>query len=200
MTRINVYLDLDRTLFNTNEVEVLWQYIAKYFDVDEDAMFRQADRYYVTSSEANYYHDLGRQLTDLGLDPQEVYRTLEKTDLANDRFLFDGAKELVEWLSQYAQPSIITYGEDDYQRFKVALCPSLAGLFVVTTDKPKSEILHTLPHDGAWLVDDKPIGDELPEGMKFVQVSLEGKPVEKQDWPVFENLRDVQSYFRSSIR
>ncbi len=63
---------------------------------------------------------------------------------------------------------ILTFGADDYQRFKAALCPSLSGIEVITTLEPKTEILARIGAVGDWLVDDKEVA--IPAGMHFVRV------------------------------
>ena len=46
----------------------------------------------------------------------------------------------------------------------------------------------------AWMVDDKPIGDELPEGVRFVQTLVDDTVRQGQGvvtWPVAYTLADV---------
>lgn len=189
-----IYLDLDRTLFRTGESLQIWQMIQRiYPQVDGVAAYEGRDRYYATTDDL-YCYDMSAQLRDLGLDPETVYSELRKTELADGRFEYPGCSELVQSLEQYADPQILTFGTDDYQRFKASLCPSLRGLAVTTTRRPKAEVLHDSEVE-CWLVDDKPIGDELPPSVSFVQVAFDTAVEPDVSWPVFESLEGVRYFF-----
>jgi hypothetical protein len=190
-----VYLDLDRTLFRTGEAPVIWQAIAAlYPEVDGTAAYEERERYYVYAHD-QYYYDMSRQLESYGLDPETVYEQLRGSDLADGRFEYEGVHELILALKPHVDVQIFTFGADDYQRFKASLCPSLLGLPIVTTLRAKAEVLDDSEAE-CWLVDDRPIGDELPGNASFVQVSLEGKDVPPDaTWPVFRSLGDLQVFF-----
>lgn len=191
-----VYLDLDRTLFQTKRSgEVLLSHVGLLFPRFEvSRAIRERDSYYVEVGDL-YYHDMSRQLRENGLDPQEVYDMLSQTEVADGRFEFEGCRELIESIGSRADVRVFTFGPDDYQRFKAKLCPSLTDLPVITTLQPKAKFLES-NHDNAWLVDDRPIGDELGSNIQFVQVSLEGEPAPSDvAWPVFYSLDDLTSYF-----
>lgn len=190
-----VYLDLDRTLFQTSRSAEIWDAIAAlYPDVDAKTAFDSRSTYYRYIGD-QYYHDMSAQLESLGLDPEEVYEKLRGTDLADGRFEFEYCPELIELLVSRAEVSIFTFGADDYQRFKVSLCPSLRQLPVMTTLRAKADVLDDSQEE-CWLVDDKPIGDELPGNVSFVQVSLEDSTVLPDAiWPVFYDLNSLREFF-----
>lgn len=189
-----VYLDLDRTLFKTSAVSTLWEFITELHPEIGDAFAgREAFYHYVDDL---YYYDMSAHLASLGLEPESTYGEIINSPYADGRFEYEGAGELVETLlSRGYEIRIMTFGSDDYQRFKAALCPSLLGLPIVTTIRPKPEVLEEL-EEGCWLVDDRPLGDELPGNVSFVQVSLEGKP-EPPDalWPIKRSLGEVKTFF-----
>lgn len=192
-----IYLDLDRTLFQTSRAGEIWPVIEELYEgVDSVRAIAERDKYYKQMGDL-YYHDVSEQLRDFGLEPVEVYESVVETDLADGRFEFEGVKELVQGLRENGEEvSVLTFGADDYQRFKVALCPSLRDVPVITTLRPKYEYLDALEADNVWVVDDKPIGDEISGLASFVQVSLEGISVPPDStWPVFYNLRDVKEFF-----
>lgn len=203
MSRLHVYLDLDRTLFQTEGASrMLWQQIAHFNrKIKLEAELARQDTFYVSTDETNrYYYDFTAHLRAAGLESGEVYPMLRGSPLADDRLLFPGAAQLVDWLKPRADVAILTYGADDYQRLKAALCPALARVPV-----------HTLIGDKlAWLegkgplamVDDKPlveVGRTLPSGVYFIQVSLEGAPLPSVPWPVFGTLDEVTKYFTHNI-
>lgn len=196
-----IYLDLDRTLFQTSRANEFWPVIESlYPQVDSIRAIAERENYYQQMGDM-YFHDVSKQLCDFGCDPVEVYESLLETELADGRFEFEGAKELVTALLAKGQEvSVLTFGSDDYQRFKAALCPSLRELPVITTLRPKYEFLDNLEADDVWVVDDKPIGDEIAGLASFVQVSLEGISVPPDTtWPVFYNLRDVRAFFEEAL-
>lgn len=189
-----VYLDLDRTLFQTSRVKEIWDQIGKlYSDVDVDTAFENRSEYYHFVGDS-YYHDMSAQLEALGLEPELVYEELRQSEIADGRFEFEGCKELIAELSPHAELHVFTFGTDDYQRFKASLCPSLHGIPVTTTLASKADVLDEFQEE-CWLVDDKPIGLELPGNVSFVQVSLEGGEANSLDWPIFHSLREVQEFF-----
>lgn len=195
-----VFLDLDRTLFRTDAFgEVIWQYVhGLYPEVDPQACYENRDDYFRSVGDM-YYHDIGQQLSDMGLDPETVYSQLAVSELADGRCEFDGVKDLIDSLRERTDVTVLTFGDDAYQRFKVQLCPSLQGLPVVTTLEPKARLLAHV--EGSYcVVDDKPIGNELPGDARFIQVSLEGKEVDGEAlWPVFFALTDVKEYFDKTL-
>lgn len=191
-----VYLDLDRTLFRTENTLDIWFEVSQlYPEVDAPREYNSRDDFLHHVGDLSY-HDFSAQLRTLEIDPVAAYEQLIETDLANGRFEFPGVRELVESLKSHgADVRILTFGQDDFQRFKVALCPSLVDLPVVTTMRPKHEYLEATEEE-CWVVDDKAIGDELPSSATFVQVSLEGEVIEDDaEWPVFYNLFDVKEFF-----
>lgn len=190
-----VYLDLDRTIFQTTETPQLWKKLAQFYpelSVEELEAGRKA---FYGQIEDLYYYDFGSQLLSLGIDPSEAFSRLVETELADGRFEFPGASELVTALQGYGvEVQVLTFGIDDFQRFKASLCPALRGLPVITTLERKG-LLFESGEVECWLVDDKAIGDELPGNVSFVQVSLEGHEVADQEWPVYRNLREVKEFF-----
>lgn len=190
-----VYLDLDRTLFQTSRTPELWEAIAElYPSVEPGAAFAARDRYYHYVGD-QYYYDMSAQLSDLGLESEAVYARLQSSKLADGRFEFEYCPELIQSLTARDEVRIFTFGTDDYQRFKASLCPSLQGLSIMTTLRAKSEVLDDSQEE-CWLVDDKPIGDELPGNVSFVQVALdESVVVPDASWQVFHDLDGVREFF-----
>ena len=189
-----VYLDLDRTLFKTADMGTVWEYIGEIYPQAADA-FDSAEDYFHYVGDM-YYYDMGAHLASLGLEPDEVYASVAESDLADGRLEAEGAKQLIDTLiSDGYEVQVLTFGSDDYQRFKASLCPALREVPVVTTLRAKSEVLEELG-DECWLVDDRPLGDELPGNVSFVQLSPDGAAVPHDaDWTVKKSLVEVKEFF-----
>lgn len=155
------YLDLDRTIFHTERIGELFPVLERLYP--ENAAlhdgYAHREQYFVfphldDGDEKTYYYDLARQLSDAGLSLDEAFAVL-RTELGEGRFEFEGALGLVQALKKLGTVKILTYGEDVYQKFKASLCPSVAGLEVLTTVDPKVDYLNAHAKAGDWIVDDK---------------------------------------------
>lgn len=189
-----VYLDLDRTLFKTANMDTVWEFIGQTYPEAAEA-FDSAEDYFHYVGE-QYYYDMSSHLASLGLDPAEVYASVTNSELADGRLEIDGSKELIQTLTRDGyEVQVLTFGSDDYQRFKASLCPALRGVPIVTTLRAKSEVLDELGVE-CWLVDDRPLGDELPGNVSFVQISPDGAAVPHDaDWTVKKSLFEVKEFF-----
>lgn len=190
-----VYLDLDRTLFQTGRASEIWDVIGLlYPQIDALEAYKSRETYHHYVGEL-YYYDMSAHLESFGLDPETVYQQLQASELSDGRFEFEYCHELIASLSKQAEVHIFTFGMDDYQRFKASLCPSLRELPIMTTLRAKADVLEDSQEE-CWLVDDKPIGDELSGNVSFVQVSLEGAPTSSDViWPLFYDLNSLREFF-----
>lgn len=200
MSQPTVYLDLDRTLFQTAKMDDVWRYLAAHYDgqVPRDA-WRYQQEFFVTADDL-YYYDMSAQLLSLGFDPAEIYAEIARSPLSDGRFEFAGCQSLIAYLQFRADVQIITYGPEDIQNFKASLCPSLVGIPISTTLAPKQEFFVAHGNSG-WVIDDKAIWRQLPAGIHFVQVSMEGKPLPdmRPSWPIFTTLAQVEEYLRHEL-
>lgn len=190
---MNVYLDLDRTLFDTDRSgRAIWDALDALPQVDAHAEFARQREFYVYQNEGStYYYDFAAHLESLSLDPADIEAYLLET-ATGDELLLPGAVEFVEQLrSAGIQPEILTYGHDFYQRLKAKLCPVLADIVIHTTLGPKQDFFYD--KSASILVDDKPIGNQLPPQVAFIQVQLEAKKTipEHAHWPVYTELSPV---------
>lgn len=195
-----IYLDLDRTVFRTARANEIWQQIGLlYPGIDAHVEYeRRSEFYHYIGDGESYFHDMSAQLKSIGLDPEAVYAQLVNSELADGRFEYDGCAELLAALSRKYEVKILTFGKEDYQVFKAALCPSLRGIHVVTTLRSKADVLEEMQGE-CWLVDDKPIGDELPGNVSFVQVDLENKYSSSEVWPLYRSLPEVKKFFEEVL-
>lgn len=195
MSKPLVYLDVDRTLYRTDDAAmVVWQLIAAWHPtIDPHVEYKRGVEFRVRGQKGLYYYDFTRHIENCGLDAAATYMALKASPIVDNSLLFPGAIELVSWLKVNSRAALLTYGSDDYQRLKISLCPALQGIPVYTTRQPKAEWLEAT--EPCWLVDDKPIGDEVPSTVRFIQVSLENREVvAATPWPQYTSLAALQEY------
>ncbi|MDO4773746.1 MAG: hypothetical protein Q4A37_01305 [Candidatus Saccharibacteria bacterium] len=169
-----LFFDLDRTLFRTSDFDQQrWELLEQWYPTVISAAKEQPRQYeFFIHDDDLYAYDFTAHMTALGLDVGEVMQRLRQSALADGRLEYDGVPELMQWAQTVGRVAVLTYGPDGYQRLKAALCPSLKGIEVVVVQRPKHEYFRQqLMPGGVWMVDDKPIGDELPEGVAFIQVA-----------------------------
>ena len=107
-----------------------------------------------------------------GLDEKEAFAFLLQSTLADGRMEYDGVAKLVAWAGQRGTVHVLTYGPANYQRFKAALCPSLKEAEIITTLQSKDDYFREqCPTGEVWMVDDKPIGGDLPDDVRFIQTA-----------------------------
>lgn len=191
---LKLVLDLDRTLFRTSDLdEAEWGLLGQQFGIDSEVELARRTDFYVRSEKA-YYYDFAAHVRAAGLDEKEAFSFLLQSTLANGRMEYDGVAELVAWARQRGTVHVLTYGPANYQRFKAALCPSLKELEIITTLQSKSDYFREQrPTGEVWMVDDKPIGSDLPDGVRFIQ-TVEYNDItapENPAWPVATALSQI---------
>ncbi len=169
------YLDLDRTSFRTDQVGELYEVLKQEYP-DNLALqqgYENRAKYYVypqasDGDNTTYYHDFVAQLAAAGVDYQAAFDVLY-AQLGDGRLEYPGLANLVHTLQQQGRVVALTYGEGAYQRLKALLCPSLAGIEVITLIGHKADYLNQYAKPGDWIIDDKLI-EGLKPGIRTVQV------------------------------
>ncbi len=191
---LNLFLDLDRTLFRTSELdEAEWGLLGRQFGIDSEVELARRTDFHVRDEKA-YYYDFAAHVRAAGLDEKEAFSFLLQSALADGRMEYDGVAELVAWAGQRGTVHVLTYGPANYQRFKAALCPSLKKAEIITTLQSKGEYFREQrPTGEVWMVDDKPIGGDLPDGVRFIQTAEYNGIVapEHPAWPVATALSQI---------
>ena len=191
---LKLVLDLDRTLFRTSELdEAEWGLLGRQFGIDSEAELARRTDFHVRTETA-YYYDFAAHVRAAGLDEKEAFSFLLQSTLADGRMEYDGVAELVAWARQRGSVSVLTYGPANYQRFKAALCPSLEGVEIITTLQSKGDYFREqCPTGEVWMVDDKPIGGDLPDNVRFIQTAEYNGIVapEHPAWPVATALGQI---------
>lgn len=191
---LRVFLDLDRTLFRTSELdEAEWGLLGRQFGIDSEAELARRTDFHVRTETA-YYYDFAAHVRAAGLDEKEAFSFLLQSTLADGRMEYDGVAELVTWAKQRGTVHVLTYGPENYQRFKAALCPSLEGAEIITTLQSKGDYFREqCPTGEVWMVDDKPIGGDLPDNVRFIQTAEYNgiAAPEHPAWPVATALNQI---------
>lgn len=203
---LNLFLDLDRTLFRTSELdEAEWGLLGRQFGIDSEAELARRTDFHVRTETA-YYYDFAAHVRAAGLDEKEAFSFLLQSTLADGRMEYDGVAELVAWARQRGTVHVLTYGPANYQQFKAALCPSLKEAEIITTLQSKSEYFREQrPTGEVWMVDDKPIGGDLPDNVRFIQTAEYNGIVapEHPAWPVataLSQIPDIMNRYEISDR
>lgn len=191
---LKLVLDLDRTLFRTSELDAAeWGLLGRRFGIDSEAELARRTDFHVRTETA-YYYDFVAHVRKAGLGEKAAFAFLLQSELADGRMEYDGVAELVAWAGQRGTVHVLTYGPANYQRFKAALCPSLEGVEIITTLQPKGDYFREQrPTGEVWMVDDKPIGGDLPDGVRFIQ-TVEYNDItapENPAWPVATALSQI---------
>lgn len=191
---LKLFLDLDRTLFRTSELDAAeWGLLGRQFGIDSEVELARRTDFHVRTEKA-YYYDFAAHVRAAGLDDEETFSFLLQSALADGRMEYDGVAELVVWARQCGSVHVLTYGPKDYQQFKAALCPSLKEIEIITTLQPKGDYFREQhPTSEAWMVDDKPIGGDLPDTVRFIQTAEYNGIVapEHPAWPVATALSQI---------
>lgn len=191
MSKTTVFLDLDRTLLDTSKFDALrWPLLdSLYPEIHAQTEHKNQDGFYVHFGDL-YAYDFTKHMESLGLPVNEVYEAIRGSNLADGRLEYDGVREFIERLKERFELTILTFGLEDYQRLKVDVCPSLEGIEVITTLEQKAKLLADA--GDVWLVDDKSIGDELTENVKFIQIDHTKKVAKSEKaWPVTHSMGET---------
>jgi hypothetical protein len=173
-------IDYDWTLANTTESsDDLWLMIAEQSEIALEQV--AADGAGFHPSHLGGY-DFTKHVDSYGLDEDELWEELDyMAEVAADRnppaYLYsDSALFMRNLIRNGLSPSILTFGEDRFQRAKIN--PNLDYLSdgttyqipVDTVMEGKGEfIARTYPNKKGVLVDDKP-GQKLPDGFTEIQL------------------------------
>lgn len=161
-------LDLDRTLFDTTLfVQTLWDWIEQVYGVDAEAS-RYGMKQYFTYVGEMYNYDFFTHIRELGIDGAELTKRAQ-AELTGS-FVFDDVEEFLQTTKDLDR-AILTFGADNYQQFKISLCPELSGLEVHMTQGFKHDYIKThWPDASTLLIDDRLLEEGLPSVTQFVLI------------------------------
>lgn len=164
-----VFVDLDRTVFDTPKFfEAVWDAVGSICGVDTSAPRARASAYYTYNGDLyNYEFFAHLQAENIRCTAQQLVAELR----GPGRFIYDDVVPAWPFLATLAEPQILTYGGTDYQQLKIACCPELDRVGVVTVLEPKAAYFsREMPGRQVLLLDDKDLAGELPSSVRFIQV------------------------------
>lgn len=168
-----LFVDFDATIFDYDRFHPwLIEFLEKNHQVPSGQFLSIIDQHYDDpASLYRLYDHRGHFLASTGM-PWEEISVLVQQELKIQPvdFLFPDAVEFLAEQQQVEEVEILTYGVEEYQLFKINLCPELLGLGIPVSvvSEPKSVYLSRQAHRaGGTLVDDKyPLN--LPDNWQHV--------------------------------
>jgi FMN phosphatase YigB (HAD superfamily) len=150
-----VYLDLDRTLLNTDElVDRLFTACQKLYGLSQQTLRAEIPDFYFSAGSLRHY-DMFAQLEAHGVGYEHARYELAK-ELAGQDFAMSGLTELLHFLAaRHLEMHVVSFGKTDYQMFKYHMLPQIRHLPITVIFEDKDVWLEkqsTLP---SALIDDK---------------------------------------------
>lgn len=158
-----LYVDFDRTLFDTQTFFTdLWQWLGDEYGLDGQAEQQRANEFY-TMCGTLYDYDFFTHIDACGLARTDVEQRAKQA--LTGPYLYQDA--------QYAlalRPIILTFGNSDYQRFKLSFCDLADYTTIIIQESKGDYIARHHPRDSVTLVDDKDLIAELPPQVHFIRI------------------------------
>jgi hypothetical protein len=189
-----IYLDLDRTLFNTPMfVPELVAAGEKLYGLDAEQFQKDIPKYYMSSAGGQLQHyDFFAQIAAHGINIHHAERELLAA-LHGRNYVYDDARELLQFLgSSPIALQIVSYGTQFYQLFKYKAAPELAGIPIKVVFHDKATYIADQPHESSWLIDDK-ITRDLPEWCTMILLDRSAAAPFVRESPQFWRINSLQS-------
>lgn len=197
MTASHIFIDFDETLFDWRKYRTwLDDFVATEFgDLKKGEFF---DRYEEFRSDNNVYKHTEHVAEILGVE-WPVFKCAVEAKLSNAgqsvHFCFDDAHDFITLLGsrEGIEVALLTFGEEEFQRFKINLCPVTASLSAHIVSEPKADFLKVNfgGETKGFLLDDKtPLN--LPDNWEHVWINRRGHKLDlaEHDHEV-KNLREA---------
>lgn len=168
--KTTLLLDFDRTLFNTNKFyEAVWRVLAARYGVDPDVEITRAQDFYTYVDDFHDY-DFFAHIDALRIGSKAEVSTVLKAELMGIDFLYPDAQDALRLKHRY-ELSILTFGNEPYQRFKLGFCPELQDVPTRITLMRKGDYIrgHNAGQE-VTIVDDKQLVGTLPEHVRFIHL------------------------------
>lgn len=195
MTNKILFLDLDRTLFDTTRfMRDLWQAIGQIYNVNPQHQLAELPEWYHQMGELRYYHFEEHVQAVLHQNADQV-ATAVRPLLADKNFLYPDVAELSKWQKRADyQIRILSFGGDWFQKFKISFCPDIADLpRDIILEAKNIFIARTFAGAQGFLVDDKRNPD-LPPGFTEVWIDRQSdvQKIKKDGIIIINSLTQVQ--------
>lgn len=188
MNKPILFVDFDRTLFDTARFTTqLWEVVGRRYGIDVQAAKQEGKAYYNYVGRL-YDYDFFTHMRQLTDESDSAILQAVCQDLAGQGFLYDDSDEAFAWDREGYDVRVLTFGNEPYQRLKLALAPRILELPVVIIRESKADYLasaHAMQQ--GWLVDDKP-DQRLPAGFKEINLNRTADlPISQQSGYVIVN-------------
>jgi hypothetical protein len=164
---VKIFVDLDRTLLDTNALVMgIWDFLANEYGVDSVAEKAKAKQFFTHIGDL-YDYDFFGHLETLGINrtDQVVHRMIKY--LRGLPLLFSDSMASLAMMQTIGEIEILTFGNEPYQKFKLATLPDLDTIPVVIVRNHKGEYLSRIS-EPCVLIDDKDIADQMPGNVTFI--------------------------------
>lgn len=172
MTERLLLVDFDRTLFDTSRfAEAWWRWAAERYRIDIARELGRMEEYFNYVGQWRSY-DFYRHVAELSLD-QPVDQVLEEARLAlaAQDFTYPDAGAVFKLRTQ--RPiELVTFGNQQYQSYKISFVPALADWTKHITEVDKADYLRVKFGSAPLiLVDDKDLTAELSTNVDFIRLN-----------------------------
>lgn len=199
-----IYIDLDRTLFNTDKFKVsAWQWIeVNYKNIDAELETERLGKFMKHTGDMHMYDFFAHVSEVLKLD-NEAMSSLKnnlRSSMRETDLLLAGAAQALTILKELGDCHILSFGEEHYQIFKARCVPALDNLPVTIVQEPKGDYLRRAGVDErCLLIDDKLVHNELADNVDFVHIDTKlNSEFEKSEVYVSaQNLYHAAKYLQS---
>lgn len=160
-------MDLDRTLFDTELfIDRVWAYMAGRYGLNSQAEKVRAPEYFDTHGDSYDYRFFDHVRASVGPDfDKEEFIKGAKRELSGLFLYPDATSDVLNLID-----AILTFGNREYQLFKLSLCPELAGIEHHIVLEPKGAYIARTFAAATVLVDDKDLSGEIKLPAHFVRI------------------------------
>jgi hypothetical protein len=196
---MNIVLDFDRTLFDTKTfADWFFEEVAQRSGTTAKSIQDEAEATYFMYQGTLWYYDMFAQLESIfGADSGLQLEAIKQKALKTKNFLFDDFRRNFDALQHRGTITILTYGKENAQQFKLSLCPELRDIPVIIVMSPKGPHIekHFDSKTRCVFVDDKDVHGELPSWVAFYQILRNGAVANGNDATIhsFDELVSIVS-------
>jgi hypothetical protein len=168
MSRKTIFVDLDRTLFDTNQFMVaLWEAVGQ--------LYPKVDVVYEVSRIGEWYEHIGdlkhylfpKQFAHATGDTFAKAAPALHSLLRHEQFAFPDAMVIKMWPGRGYDVRIVSFGAEDLQKFKLSLMPEFDEPRDIILEAKGPFLMRNYPNAAGFMVDDKR-NPHLPVGIKEV--------------------------------
>ena len=175
-----VAIDLDRTLFDTDSFfEDLSEHAANIVGVTKQTFIDNSANFYKTLYPNLTNYNLLDQLSSYGFYEHDLIigGLTEKLKNQARQYLYaDVGRFLMQLKDMKLDAIVLSYGVEQYQRLKIALCPELESLNAVIVLEPKYVYLQQLAKDRDGVLFDDVAQESMPANWRHILVDRKLSP------------------------